>query len=414
MLWKNLKNSPAFNLIKSAAANVCESLEQRRLLAGSPTPQALPINLTFGASVANSLTDKTGQGTGFTYVQPNNVGNEYQASLLQLIPAQKQLKLTTTGTSAAGGPWEADDTLVNGLQDGFNGTTSAFTVTTRLQGPLSYLANPSDQGGILFGPNDDNYVKLVAVSQPAGQVLQFVDEEHVDKTTTYTHIIPVNNSYTSIGSFSAINTLDLQIQADPNTGKITGSYAINGGAMISLSQSLTLTGSNKSLFFSGDTVAGIIAMAKNDLAPVTVTFSSFSVASSSTVTTGNSKLTGTVIGTTGSYKNAGNTIAKVFDQNLTTYFDAANATGNWVGLNLGTAATIGQIKYAPARRSSRANGGRHIPGFQHGGFLIRRDQSVYRYRRTGRWRVHHSDNHHHHKIPIRAVPRAGRQLRQHC
>jgi len=43
-------------------------------------------------------------------------------------------------------------------------------------------------------------------------------------------------------------------------------------------------------------------------------------------------LTGTTIGTPGSWNNGPNTIANVFDNNLTTYYDAVNGTGDWAGL----------------------------------------------------------------------------------
>jgi hypothetical protein len=59
------------------------------------------------------------------------------------------------------------------------------------------------------------------------------------------------------------------------------------------------------------------------------------------------QLTGTIIGTAGSYQNDGNTIAKVFDGNLTTYFDAPNASGSYVGLDLGTPQVVNQISFAP-------------------------------------------------------------------
>jgi hypothetical protein len=60
------------------------------------------------------------------------------------------------------------------------------------------------------------------------------------------------------------------------------------------------------------------------------------------------KLTGVPIGTAGSYANAGNTIANVFDGNLTTFFDPPDGTmTDWAGLDLGGPQTIEQIKYAP-------------------------------------------------------------------
>ena len=72
------------------------------------------------------------------------------------------------------------------------------------------------------------------------------------------------------------------------------------------------------------------------------------------------KLTGTIIGTPGSWNNSGNTIAKAFDGNFSTFFDApAPGNGAWVGLDLGTTAQIAQVKYAPrATYESRMVGGR--------------------------------------------------------
>jgi len=73
------------------------------------------------------------------------------------------------------------------------------------------------------------------------------------------------------------------------------------------------------------------------------------------------KLTGTYIGTAGSFQGAGNTGTKAFDGSLTTYFDAPEASGgngNWVGLDLGAAKQINQIKYAPRNSfASRMVGG---------------------------------------------------------
>jgi hypothetical protein len=59
------------------------------------------------------------------------------------------------------------------------------------------------------------------------------------------------------------------------------------------------------------------------------------------------QLSGTVIGTAGSYQNSGATIADAFDGNHTTFFDGPDATGDWVGLNLGAPATIDRVVFAP-------------------------------------------------------------------
>ena len=66
-----------------------------------------------------------------------------------------------------------------------------------------------------------------------------------------------------------------------------------------------------------------------------------------TKSTTQQQLTGTVIGTSGSYNNQGNTAANAFDKNLNTFFDAPTASGSYTGLDLGYAKVITQICYAP-------------------------------------------------------------------
>jgi hypothetical protein len=58
-------------------------------------------------------------------------------------------------------------------------------------------------------------------------------------------------------------------------------------------------------------------------------------------------LSGTPIGTPGSYANDGQTIANVFDGNLATFFDGPDASGDWVGLDLGAQYNIDRIVFAP-------------------------------------------------------------------
>lgn len=69
-------------------------------------------------------------------------------------------------------------------------------------------------------------------------------------------------------------------------------------------------------------------------------------------------LAGTVIGTSGSYRNYGQVAALAFDGNLTTYFDGPTASGDWVGLDLGAPKVITSIAYTSRSGwASRMNGG---------------------------------------------------------
>ena len=129
------------------------------------------------------------------------------------------LKITSTGNSTAGSNYGSDNSLVNGLQAQFNATVNGgFTISTRLVGPLSNLTNPSAQGGLLFGPDADNYVKLVAVATTNGQVLQFLDEQGGS-----THALGGGGATENIGAFSVINSLDLLISGDASSGTIRAS-----------------------------------------------------------------------------------------------------------------------------------------------------------------------------------------------
>ena len=70
------------------------------------------------------------------------------------------------------------------------------------------------------------------------------------------------------------------------------------------------------------------------------------------------KLTGTLIGSTFSYGNSGNTIANAVDGNLNTFYDGYAADGDWVGYDLGSLCTVTSISYAPrAGYASRMVGG---------------------------------------------------------
>lgn len=63
----------------------------------------------------------------------------------------------------------------------------------------------------------------------------------------------------------------------------------------------------------------------------------------------NQLLTGTVIGTAGSFGGGGNTKEKAFDGSHTTFFDAPTASGAWVGLDLGAGNqnAVTTLRYCP-------------------------------------------------------------------
>jgi fibronectin type 3 domain-containing protein len=261
----------------SAVIPVLEQLEDRRLFSTS-TIQTLPFSLDFGSD-RGELVDKDGQGTGFTRVQANKLGNEYQPALIDLDTAAGVLKITTTGNSTAGSNSLSDNTQVNALETQFDGTSSGFMITARLKGPLTFINDNYEQGGIYFGPDQDNFVKLVALKGNNGQVLQFKDEQN--GTTT---ALPNAAQNYNIGSFANISTLDVRLVGDAATGKVSAYYAINGSNFVKVPYDLTLSGTMKAKFFTSAARAGLLQSHKNDVGPITVTYDSFDIKAGTPVT----------------------------------------------------------------------------------------------------------------------------------
>ncbi|MBE9192445.1 PQQ-dependent sugar dehydrogenase [Gloeocapsopsis crepidinum LEGE 06123] len=226
------------------------------------------LNLDFSFAIPNTVVDKDGQGTGFTSVEPNSSGDQYQPSQIDLDTTAKKLTLTATKGSSA---W-TNNSLKNALQRGID-DTKPFTISTRLQGSPTKFATAFQQGGVFFGSDQDNYVKLVVINTGGanGLRLQFFKEE--------------NGVGSSIGeisnlNWSNINTLDLSLTGDPDTRTFKAAYRVNSNTAPAtvVNQSATIK-ANTPFFIanSGNTRAGILASTTN--APnVAVAFDQFSIA----------------------------------------------------------------------------------------------------------------------------------------
>ncbi len=91
------------------------------------------LNLDFASAIPDTLADKDGEGTGFTYVQPKGNGDQYDPSRINLDLTSGNLVLTATQGSNT-----SANTLKNALQVGID-ATQTFTVTTRLKNPSANL-----------------------------------------------------------------------------------------------------------------------------------------------------------------------------------------------------------------------------------------------------------------------------------
>jgi alpha-glucosidase len=104
------------------------------------------------------------------------------------------------------------------------------------------------------------------------------------------------------------------------------------------------------LINESSTILQRISVTRDSVLPVTITTgggSGFVAKIHQEPTFTGSLLTGTIIGTNGSFNNSGNTKAKVFDGNTATFFDSPSANGSWAGLDLGQPKTVTAIQYFP-------------------------------------------------------------------
>lgn len=222
------------------------------------------LTLEFSSPVSGTILDKDGEGTGFTTVQGNKAGNQKVPSLIDL--NNGRLTLTATKGSSVGGI----NTLKNALQVGLD-ATETFTVSTRLKGPLTNLTTASQQAGIFFGPNDDNYVKLVVGKASNGLRIQLFRE--LNGISSSVDLATVPNS-------ASLRTLDLYLTGDAERKTFSAAYRVNSdtGARLTLDQNFRLPQNQTARFFGATTArAGILAY--TDQAPeVPISFFSFGIA----------------------------------------------------------------------------------------------------------------------------------------
>ncbi len=248
-----------------------EPLESRRLLAA--VVRTLPFAMEFDR-LRGGVVDRDGHGTGFSIVQGNTAGDEYAPDLLDIRPTAGVLNVYSRGNAAHGGNFDADNTLANGLQQTFDASKQAFTVSTTIRGPLGYLDQPIDQGGILFGPDQDNYLKLVVVADGGGRgSVQFVDEQGAT-----THRLGREGVKVGLGDLSKVKAITLSLGGDPQTGTFSAFYKVNDGPTLAVpGGEITYDGNASRSLFRDRARAGILVMHKNDVHNTVITFDRFSL-----------------------------------------------------------------------------------------------------------------------------------------
>ena len=239
--------------------------------AGPAPGSATTVNLAGGGSVSGSCAV-----TGFDGVLPNTAGNQCVAGKLAF--ASGGLAVTSTAGQLA------DNNQQNALYKTFDASRGAFTVTTRVVGPLSYLASNYQQVGAFFGPDQNNFVKVEAEANGGPHLTMFYREKGVAGTV----------GSVSLPALTTASTLDLVIKGNTTVpdplpygdayhvsgyplDQLTVFYSLNGGALVqvgTVKRPADVTG-----WFSTSAKAGILDSNSGSPTPVTATFSRFSITS---------------------------------------------------------------------------------------------------------------------------------------
>lgn len=236
----------------------------------------LPYSLSWQGS-ENGLADGSGVGTGFTMVQPTSHGQGYLPDNLAVASGNLTIS-TTNGIQYKNGFTTANNynTLDNGLGVGFDAASQATSITTTILNPPSATDN-SEQAGLWFGPDEDNYVKFVIVSVGG--------DDYKVQLLKEVNGVPEEINTTDPASYNLVGgTVDLQLVTNPVDNSVTGSFSINGGEVQELG-SYTVpasffdgTGLDPSVGLgSATSFAGIFATHRRASASLDYTFGDFSL-----------------------------------------------------------------------------------------------------------------------------------------
>ena len=188
-----------------------------------------------------------------------------------------------------------------------------------------------------------------------------------DNGTTYYYVVTATDENSSESEYSAgasatpldetppaapsgleatVKNGSVTLQWDDNSDLDLSGYTVyrsttSGGLYVAIASELTVSAFVDNTVVNGTTYYYIITALDSS------SLESFGSSEVSATPTSSEIADGSVIGSSGSWGGLGNTTDMVFDGNFGTYYDAVNASGDWVGLDLGTPQTITKITYCP-------------------------------------------------------------------
>jgi large repetitive protein len=246
----------------AGAQTTCSPLPCSEVLVG------LPYELNFNGDHGKIL-DANGVGTGFTYIDKPTNGTGY-------IPQKLTVNTAGAGTlnvaTTKGIMFAANNSQDNALSVGIAAPNQISVLKTTLLNPPAG-SGKNEQGGLWFGNDEDNYVKLGVLSTPKGTVIEYLME-----------VNGVRSAFQQTGVLNlSTSKVALSLRANPNDRTIAASYQLNGGPTVELG---TFTAPGE--FFSFDAAGidptirtrsfgGIYATHRNGSTPLSYKFDNFSV-----------------------------------------------------------------------------------------------------------------------------------------
>jgi hypothetical protein len=174
----------------------------------------LPYRLEFNQG-SRGLPDARGVETGFTHVARGARGGRFMRGNVTLDTGPGTLAIRTTAGLAIRGTNSGDNVLGVGLE----GPRQVSVVQTTLLNPPPGTRK-YEQGGLWFGTDQDNYVKLVVIShQVLGTRVQLLLEVAGNRRRAAVSP-PVNVTNAQV---------TLTLRANPSTRRVSARFSIDGG-----------------------------------------------------------------------------------------------------------------------------------------------------------------------------------------
>ncbi|RVU02460.1 T9SS type A sorting domain-containing protein [Mucilaginibacter limnophilus] len=241
---------------------------------------SLPFTLDFNSAIANTLADKSGQGTGFRTV------NTYSGTRLSAdgtpsnpqVPGYEPSKITLTGgrlqlVTNKGIDYLTNNNMLNVLGVKIN-TARKLQMDLEVINP--YNGTQSQQAGLWYGLNDKTFIKLGIT----GNKVELRKEEN-DVASTASGTSNPDQRITAAISGLNNQTVRLRLVIDSVAGIAEGFYSTDGVNYVSTgngypSSGINITGMG---IVNTEAFAGIYGTHRNGTSAVTYNFDNFALKS---------------------------------------------------------------------------------------------------------------------------------------